>query len=103
MSLDGDGYTRSIPACAGEPVIATMLSDQSEVYPRVCGGTRPVSICTAAGQGLSPRVRGNHAPPLPPAARSRSIPACAGEPRRIIIGYPTDRVNQRVCEGTPFH
>ena len=29
---------RSIPACAGEPGVNSMLIDVPPVYPRVCGG-----------------------------------------------------------------
>ena len=31
--------TRSIPACAGEPAVDGQSRYDSEVYPRVCGGT----------------------------------------------------------------
>ena len=50
---------RSIPACAGEPMISGCSQKPGQVYPRVCGGTRvppPTRFCTS---GLSPRVRGN--------------------------------------------
>ena len=30
----------SIPACAGEPVIASHNAQAAPVYPRVCGGAR---------------------------------------------------------------
>ena len=30
---------RSIPACAGEPLLATPAAVEMGVYPRVCGGT----------------------------------------------------------------
>ena len=32
---------RSIPACAGEPGCAPDIRGRQQVYPRVCGGTRP--------------------------------------------------------------
>ena len=32
---------RSIPACAGEPAMASVLASAPSVYPRVCGGTSP--------------------------------------------------------------
>ena len=73
------GYCRgSIPACAGEPAMASLP------IKRTCG--------------LSPRVRGN--PSCDPAGTPWSIPACAGEPdkpRRLSI---TSRVYPRVCGGT---
>ena len=33
------GYSRSIPACAGEPARGWLPSPSPRVYPRVCGGT----------------------------------------------------------------
>ena len=92
--------SRSIPACAGEPVMrlwtevlsrvyprvcggtgnAMWTEVLSRVYPRVCGGTLDSSELTEWVAGLSPRVRGN----LHHLFRYRqllgSIPACAGEP-----------------------
>ena len=55
---------RSIPACAGEPLLDTGIGNigRDWVYPRVCGGTS-ISLAIA----------------LP--VLIRSIPACAGEPR----------------------
>ena len=35
------GQRRSIPACAGEPQHSNSGPQRQEVYPRVCGGTRP--------------------------------------------------------------
>ncbi len=71
----------SIPACAGEPLIIALLSGGGSVYPRVCGGTPAPMRPSTRSQGLSPRVRGNHSPELQAARETRSIPACAGEPR----------------------
>ena len=52
---------RSIPACAGEPLVRCSPWASCSVYPRVCGGTRTASTSTSSTCGLSPRVRGNHA------------------------------------------
>ena len=49
----------SIPACAGEPVVAIFVAAASGVYPRVCGGTLPDDEIRNDEGGLSPRVRGN--------------------------------------------
>ena len=90
----------SIPACAGEPRSAAPRSCTSRVYPRVCGGTVARSCGTPGAAGLSPRVRGNRAVVSPRAARSGSIPACAGEP---VPGSPCPSkpgVYPRVCGGT---
>ena len=91
---------RSIPACAGEPSAHRTVPAESQVYPRVCGGThrkeQPVFSCL----GLSPRVRGNPHP-APAAPRpARSIPACAGEPGTTSTGCAWARVYPRVCGGT---
>ena len=49
----------SIPACAGEPVMACIQWQMRTVYPRVCGGTMLVGTVARLRRGLSPRVRGN--------------------------------------------
>ena len=71
----------SIPACAGEPVSVPVTLPSLSVYPRVCGGTGRDFHIRLVGQGLSPRVRGNHSASPLPVLPARSIPACAGEPR----------------------
>ena len=50
---------RSIPAYAGEPAIAMNTALALKVYPRVCGGTAFPQSMHIAGDGLSPRMRGN--------------------------------------------
>ena len=75
------GFRRSIPACAGEPHAHPHEQPQSQVYPRVCGGTQLTRNNAGGGEGLSPRVRGNPKQAMDEAAYYRSIPACAGEPR----------------------
>ncbi len=73
---------RSIPACAGEPGPGSRKTRWRKVYPRVCGGTSNGDPALGARAGLSPRVRGNRPDSTPPARRTGSIPACAGEPSR---------------------
>ena len=71
------------------------------VYPRVCGGSVPVSSAACVLGGLSARVRGKLSPRRRPPGRCRSIPACAGEAR---LGYqfrPAFLVYPRVCGGSP--
>ncbi len=93
-------WSRSIPACAGEPDIPIASASTCQVYPRVCGGTTIPWGCVWQYQGLSPRVRGNHQSPLLLGQSPRSIPACAGEPsNRAIQGYVIE-VYPRVCGGT---
>ena len=95
------GQDRSIPACAGEPLGIPGVSPFDPVYPRVCGGTWFIPNTGLKQRGLSPRVRGNLLAGDCHGSRTRSIPACAGEPRlrppknRLKVVYP------RVCGGTP--
>ena len=92
--------SRSIPACAGEPDAATPPPRSTPVYPRVCGGTGCFVSAFSVLRGLSPRVRGN---PIEINARltaERSIPACAGEPRRRRGRPDYPWVYPRVCGGT---
>ena len=72
----------SIPACAGEPYDDDHHRHQSQVYPRVCGGTSCANEDDHPQGGLSPRVRGNRSSAGHLSLDSRSIPACAGEPPR---------------------
>ena len=91
---------RSIPACAGEPERLRRGPAWARVYPRVCGGTDPKGDPSGSLGGLSPRVRGNPSPtPSQPLLR-RSIPACAGEPRRQTSVPGAYQVYPRVCGGT---
>ena len=71
-----------------------------KVYPRVCGGTRnslPLALTTL---GLSPRVRGNLAFMAHLGGKTRSIPACAGEPHHGRRPAGKGGVYPRVCGGT---
>ena len=90
-------WGRSIPTCAGEPASTPTAGGASGVYPRVCGGTAWASLSHRNWTGLSPRVRGNHLRRPAAAPGHRSIPACAGEPRRMTgCGLPA-WVYPRVC------
>ena len=51
---------RSIPACAGEPILCNKGFWLKMVYPRVCGGAHLNIASTEIAEGLSPRVRGSH-------------------------------------------
>ena len=82
------GFSRSIPACAGEPGGLLPLGDMDGVYPRVCGGTYGENSLRSVRVGLSPRVRGNLAPCAASPPPSGSIPACAGEPLGVLIVTP---------------
>ena len=52
--------SRSIPAPAGEPPYPGARCCSCAVYPRACGGTMKEAGIIMGGQGLSPRLRGNH-------------------------------------------
>ena len=93
-------YQRSIPACAGEPPPGNGQPGLVEVYPRVCGGTGRNMSPAGARKGLSPRVRGNPISGRAQSFRSRSIPACAGEPAACEYAGQAGAVYPRVCGGT---
>ena len=92
--------SRSIPACAGEPLIPNKRKGRLKVYPRVCGGTCTRPVWVFAFQGLSPRVRGNLYSPASQSRLKRSIPACAGEPHALLSKMAAKKVYPRVCGGT---
>ena len=93
-------YTRSIPACAGEPRSHRCLPYSPRVYPRVCGGTVARIEVKKFRHGLSPRVRGNLERAAGGHCRPRSIPACAGEPPTRSSCCLPPQVYPRVCGGT---
>ena len=93
------GHQGSIPACAGEPVVVVIRKEPTRVYPRVCGGADSTARPSQHMYGLSPRVRGSRAGRLYTALRSRSIPACAGEPRLTPRQTGRNTVYPRVCGG----
>ena len=90
----------SIPACAGEPASSMSRGRIWRVYPRVCGGTQDRPAGAFLRHGLSPRVRGNLAALNASACGRGSIPACAGEPRILLVPRCVTRVYPRVCGGT---
>ena len=94
-------WSRSIPACAGEPPRRLLTRSHPPVYPRVCGGTDASTYDNLSGTGLSPRVRGNRRKADMQARQSRSIPACAGEPATRPKEANYEKVYPRVCGGTP--
>ena len=91
---------RSIPACAGEPPPYGRDSSVIGVYPRLCGGTLRPELLQVADVGLSPPVRGNRPGVRPNHPKSRSIPACAGEPGKASPRPGPPAVYPRLCGGT---
>ena len=71
----------------------------SGLSPRVRGNLAN-GIVGDAGQGLSPRVRGNPDRGQDDVPRTRSIPACAGEPPCRVTPRGCVTVYPRVCGGT---
>ena len=78
----------------------TTYDPEVKVYPRVCGGTITPPPTPPPLPGLSPRVRGNQPAPAEHYQCARSIPACAGEPRRGPDTIAGREVYPRVCGGT---
>ncbi len=90
----------SIPAGAGEPPCCAAARRRCGVYPRGCGGTNPRRFPMSASKGLSPRVRGNLLRLVAARADDGSIPAGAGEPAAVGIGFLLAGVYPRGCGGT---
>ena len=67
----------------------------------MCGGTSTRWARWQRGEGLSPRVRGNHDALTVRKALRGSIPACAGEPRAGSSGVAPQQVYPRACAGEP--
>ena len=84
LTIDAE-FSRSIPACAGEPIKPGSRPTRKKVYPRVCGGTR-----LDPGHGEIPACAGE----------AGSIPACAGEPMEGMAVFCVQAVYPRVCGGT---
>ena len=88
---------RSIPACAGQPGPPQPSWCWRRVYPRVCGAARRVYPQCPPAKGLSPRVRGSRGLPWRKRWESRSIPACAGQPKTSRPTSQVTKVYPRVC------
>ena len=92
---------RSIPALAGQPASPTPNTEWRRVYPRAGGATSTDDPVKTAGEGLSPRWRGNQAPLSIVGIPCRSIPALAGQPVRAAhLGHP-EQVYPRAGGATP--
>ena len=70
-----------IPACAGQPEVASHWLGELGAYPRVCGATQLPALLLRWRRGLSPRVRGNLLLPVRAVKKKGPIPACAGQPK----------------------
>ena len=88
------------PHVRGNPDASHSGPQVLAVYPRTCGGTKATVAFHAAYQGLSPHVRGNHLDDRSTELHVRSIPARAGEPRRVVSPVVPPTVYPRTCGGT---
>ena len=93
----------SIPACAGEAASTARPPPPGRVYPRVCGGSSVAIVLPLSLFGLSPRVRGKPAAAEVEAVEAGSIPACAGEARRLTRRPMPTAVYPRVCGGSDLN
>ena len=92
----------SIPAPAGKPPLWKPDRVVRWVYPRACGETGGEGIRKQCKEGLSPRLRGNHASWREQLSEQRSIPAPAGKPRRRQAQDNRVQVYPRACGETPW-
>ena len=90
----------TIPACAGEPELASSMGSWLRDDPRVCGGTEAPGLAPGFGKGRSPRVRGNLESPDVAIRRPGTIPACAGEPLASSSHPRATGDDPRACGGT---
>ena len=88
---------RSIPTCAGQPLYPVRVVVGSQVYPHVCGAAHAKWAHDIVVIGLSPRVRGSLVTILNRVPAPRSIPTCAGQPRRSYRRLGEVTVYPRVC------
>ena len=89
----------SIPAWAGETLLAAAALESGAVYPRVGGGNRPRLLRLARALGLSPRGRGKLDNFGPAIEQYGSIPAWAGETAVALRQDGVHRVYPRVGGG----
>ncbi len=92
-----EARVRFIPACAGNAARVRPGVDGYAVHPRVCGERANATADPLDPGGSSPRVRGTHADTPIRSARSRFIPACAGNAPRVALNLVRLSVHPRVC------
>ena len=97
----GSDVTRSIPARAGQPAVATTANSTSAVYPRTRGATATTVMIARMIGGLSPHARGNPVRLDVRRAEIGSIPARAGQPPMRNCTPVSDRVYPRTRGATP--
>ena len=93
---------RSIPAWAGETYSSSTACRDKSVYPRVGGGNRYADCVVSPVSGLSPRGRGKPTNASVGGKGIRSIPAWAGETRRMQTPSGIGTVYPRVGGGNDW-
>ena len=91
---------RSIPALAGQPLPHKPTPFKMAVYPRAGGATPAAFTAVDVPSGLSPRWRGNLFPSHASSWPWGSIPALAGQPRRLVMVMFSFRVYPRAGGAT---
>ena len=94
------GWTRYIPARAGEASAAWSMWRLWGVHPRACGGSPVFRANKSYISGTSPRVRGKPGAARPPPKGAGYIPARAGEALRRSRRTGRKRVHPRACGGS---
>ncbi len=89
--------SRFIPAPAGNTARRRSAGLCYSVHPRACGEHGPGGAPAIHPAGSSPRLRGTPAPPAPPRATGRFIPAPAGNTSPRPPGLPRTPVRPRAC------
>src|SRR5690606_10914736 len=69
---------RFIPACAGNTLPWLFLRYYVSIHPRMRGEHGSGHVAKQKARGSSPHARGTLPPRMTPTARTRFIPACAG-------------------------
>ena len=87
---------RSIPACTGNPARAAPPRTIGRVYPRVYGESPKQESMAILRTGLSPRVRGIRRESEMSECCLRSIPACTGNPIKVVETVSVLQVYPRV-------
>ena len=91
------GFTRFIPACAGNRNVQRVVDLFSSVHPRVCGEQTGSVATTIINVGSSPRVRGTGFHDVVSFLNHRFIPACAGNSTDLSLRGLNPPVHPRVC------
>ena len=87
----------SIPACAGKPGRRPSPTGSTGVHPRMCGEALDAKLDIIYRSGPSPHVRGSPFIVASKCRPHRSIPACAGKPKRSGPPRRRRRVHPRMC------